>query len=34
MGTRCIPYVALKNEGSMMQTCENINVHVDSADIC
>ena len=28
MGRRCIPDVALKNQGSMVQTCRNINVHV------
>ena len=28
MGRRCIPDVVLKNEGSMMQTYLNINVHV------
>ena len=34
METRCIPDIALKNEGSMMQTCRNINVHVVKTDIC
>ena len=31
---RCIPDVVLKNEGSMVQTCLNINVHVVNTDIC
>ena len=34
MGQRCIPDVALNNEGTMMQTCRNINVHVVNTDIC
>ena len=33
IGRRCIPDAALKNEGSMMQTCQNINVHVVITDI-
>ena len=28
------PQLRLKNEGSMMQTCPNINVHVVNTDIC
>ena len=28
MGRRRIPNVVLKNEGPMVQTCRNINVHV------
>ena len=31
-GRRCVPDVVLKNDGSMMQTC-NINVHVVNTDI-
>ena len=34
MGRRCIPNVILKNKGSMMQTCRNINEHVVYTDIC
>ena len=33
-GRRCIPDVVLKKEGSMEQTCQNINVHVVNTDIC
>ena len=33
-GRRCIPDDVLKNEGSMVQTCQNINVHVVNTDIC
>ena len=33
-GRRCIPDVVLKNEGSMMQTCRNINVHEVTTDKC
>ena len=33
MGRRSIPDVVLKNEGSMMQTCRNINVLVVNTDI-
>ena len=33
-GRRCIPDVVLKNEGSMVQTCRNINVHVVNTDTC
>ena len=32
-GRRCIPDVILKNEGSMVQSCRNINVHVVNTDI-
>ena len=32
-GRRC-PDVVLKNEGSMVQACRNINVHVVNTDIC
>ena len=32
-GTMMHPDVVLKNEGSMVQTCRNINVHVVSTDI-
>ena len=28
MGRRCIPDVVLMKEGSFMQTCRNIDVHV------
>ena len=28
------PRCRFKNEGSMMQTCRNINVHVVNTDIC
>ena len=31
---RCNPDGVLKNEGSMMQTCRSINVHVVNTDIC
>ena len=31
-GRRCIPNV-FKNEDSMVQTCQNINVHVINTDI-
>ena len=34
MGRRGIADVALNNEGSMMQSCRNINVHVVNTDIC
>ena len=33
-GRRCIPDVVLKNEGSIMQICRNINVHVVNTDTC
>ena len=33
-GRRCIPDVVLKNEGSMVQTFQNINVHAVNTDIC
>ena len=33
-GQRCIPDVVLKNEGSVVQTCRNINVHVVNTDKC
>ena len=33
MGRQYIPDVALKNEGSMMQTRRNINVHVVNTDV-
>ena len=32
-GRRCIPDAALKNEGPMVQTCRNINVHVVNTDM-
>ena len=31
---QCIPEVVLKNQGSIMQTCRKINVHVVNTDIC
>ena len=34
MERRCIPNVALKNKGSMVQTCLDINVHVVNTYIC
>ena len=30
----CIPDVVLKNEGSIVHTCQNINVNVINTDIC
>ena len=30
--TLCIPDVVLRNEGSMVQTCRNIDVHVVNTD--
>ena len=32
-GRRCIQMSHLKNNGSMVQTCQNINVHVVNTDI-
>ena len=33
MGRQCIPDVILKNQCSMMQTCQNINVNVGNTDM-
>ena len=33
-GQRCIADVVLKNEGSLVQTCQNINVPVVNTYIC